>query len=84
MSSEPHTLQISQRVDELESKVARLEAKCENLRLQVVYWHDAAMTQRSSLQEAYRAVGANHLGDWNGAQPVVDRVAELEAQLAEA
>lgn len=57
-------------------------ALCERLRLEAEGWAQEARTQRSSLHDAYQAVtgATGEPGDWNGARPVVEAVANLKAR----
>lgn len=49
------------------------------LKQQAKLWAMEARAQRASLLEIYQALGIQK-GDWNGARPVLDRIATLEAE----
>lgn len=56
-----------------------LEAKCERLEQEATIQAQEMRTQRSSLRECYQAVtgSTGEPGDWNGANPVKEKIEEL-------
>lgn len=66
------------------NRIRELEARCEKLRMEAEIWAQEARTQKSTVQECYQAVtgATGEPGDWNGAQPVVERIKALEDENA--
>ena len=42
-------------------------------------WAQEARTQASIVREIYAHCGVSHLGDWNGARPIMDYIERLKA-----
>lgn len=59
--------------------IEELRGLCETLRSEAQIHAQEAATQRSTVQECYRAVtqGGGEPGDWSGAKPVVAELARL-------
>ena len=57
----------------------RLEQKCNSLEQEATIQAQEMRTQRSSLRECYQAVtgSTGEPGDWNGANPVKEKIEEL-------
>ena len=65
------------------NRIAELEAARDNAIQQARIWKQEATTQRATVAECYRAVTGNagEPGDWNGANPVRDKLAELKSEV---
>ncbi len=72
-------------VKRLVEALERAEGVIEAVRLQASSWKGEAKTQQSIVHEIYQIVSEakGEPADWNGAKPVRDRIAELEAENAE-
>lgn len=66
--------------DELE----RLNTLVERIKLEATIHAQEARTANATIAEIYQAVtgATGEPGNWNGAQPVIQRIADLESQLA--
>ncbi len=62
---------------------ATLEAERDALKLQAQIWKQEANTHKASLHECYQAAtgSTGEPGNWNGAEPVKQRIGSLEAEL---
>jgi phage shock protein A len=74
---------IRQQLTDAQARIAELERERDALKLQAQCWAAKARAQSATVREAYRACtgGTGEPGDWNGANPVKERIAELEAAL---
>jgi inactivated superfamily I helicase len=69
------TANTTERLDE------RLEAAKDNAVLQAQIWKMEAQAANATIAEIYRLVGSQ-AGNWNGAQPVRDFLAQYESERA--
>jgi hypothetical protein len=60
-------------------RIRELEKKCELLLLEAQIHHGEDNAHKSTIFEIYQALGIQK-GDWNGARPVLENLAELKAE----
>lgn len=75
---------LTSRVKALKNDLKLAETAKAHAVSQAKTWKQEAKTQKATVEECYSLVGADHEGDWNGADPIREKLKEMQRLIDEA